>query len=595
MKKYLIILVLLAGSVLFSPTTSAQSQNCQTVNFPDGSVCVWIQKISSGEYRVRSTVSSNQSTVSLRCDIEYGQWNRQYVWSCDDRFYYASNSTEQVSIDIWLNDNQSKRITRNYNFRNGSWSSSWNNDYNNDCYYYNNCNYYNDVYDLNVSASSIYPSVNQYVDVDIMALRSVGSIDYDYNERVYFSVEYRSSSSSSWQTASSSRYRLNRTSYLFRSSDNGSVSLDNLIQFRNNGQYRLVVRDNNNNINRYVHFTVWGSSWNNNNNTLQTFSLSASDQNTNTYQPIDVTIRARDRNNNTITNYTERVHFSVEYRSSTSNSWQTASSSRYRLNKSSYSFSWNDNGSVTLHDLIEFRNNGQYRLVVRDNNNNVSNWIQFYVGSTNNNNNQYSSVENFRVTASRTNPSTYQSVNVTIQARDSFNRIVRDYTRNVSLRVQYRPYSNSSWQNAPSSRYTLNRNNYIFSWSNYGSVTLNSLLQFRSNGIYRLVVEDSWNNIVGYVTFNVGWSNNYNPYNPWFTNNEINQIQGIYNIWPAFIDKLKNDYPTLRNHNTWNNRQAALYQQMNNVLNNHSSIYNNYDQFFDAFRDRYIYTLQIRD
>jgi len=457
MKKYLIVLSLLAGSLLFSPTISAQSQNCETIQFPNASACVWVEKMWNAEYRVQYTVNSPNAYEWVVCDISYGA-NYQYQQACNQPIYYNSNSIEPIRIKVNIGGTN-KTITRNYNFGNGTWA---------------------------------------------------------------------------------------------------------------------------------------GSSRNNTNNQLHTFSLLASQNNPNLYQPINITIRARDRNNNTITNYSNRVDFSVQYRANSSSSWQTSPSSRYILDRNSYNFSWNDNGSVTLHNLIEFRNNGHYRLVVRDNSNNISNWIEFTIGQTDSN--QYGSIQNFRVTASHTNPSTYQRVNVTIQARDNLNRIVQNYTRNVSLKVQYRPYSNSARQNAPSSRYILNRSNYSFSWSDYGTVTLQNLVEFRNNGTYRLVVEDSWNNIVGYATFTVwGSNNNYNPYNPGFTNSQINQIQSIYTIWPIFIDKLKNDYPILRNHSTWNNQQAALYQQMHNVLNNYSSIYNNYDAFFNAFRDRYIYTLQIRD
>lgn len=73
---------------------------------------------------MRSTVSNtNNNTVGLRCDIEYGSSNnvyRQNVGACDGTFYYASNNNEQVSIDIWFNQNAVKRITQNYNFSNGT-------------------------------------------------------------------------------------------------------------------------------------------------------------------------------------------------------------------------------------------------------------------------------------------------------------------------------------------------------------------------------------------------------------------------------------------------------------------------------------------
>ncbi len=579
MKKYLIVLGLLAVSLLFSPSASAQSQNCETMQFPNASACVWVEKMANTEYRVQYTVNSSNAYEWVVCDVFYGS-NYQYQQACNQPIYYNNNSIEPIRIRLNIGGT-SKTITRNYNFGNGTWAGSLRDNTN------------NQLHTFSLLASQNNPNLYQPINITIRARDRNNNTITNYSNRVDFSVQYRANSSSSWQTSPSSRYVLDRNSYNFSWNDNGSVTLHNLIEFRNTGQYRLVVRDNNNNITSYISFTIWGSSWNNNNQ-LHTFSLLASQNNPNLYQPINITIRARDRNNNTITNYTNRVDFSVQYRASNSSSRQASPSSRYVLDRNSYNFSWNDNGSVTLHNLIEFRNNGHYRLVVRDNSNNISNWIEFTIGQTDSN--QYGPIQNFRVTASHTNPSIYQRVNVTIQARDNLNRIVQNYTRNVSLKVQYRPYSNSARQNAPSSHYILNRSNYSFSWSDYGTVTLQNLVEFRNNGTYRLVVEDSWNNIVGYATFTVwGSNNNYNPYNPGFTNSQINQIQSIYTIWPIFIDKLKDNYPILRNHSTWNNQQAALYQQMHNILNNYSSIYNNYNSFFNAFRDRYIYTLQIRD
>gem|GEM_PF-4467979 len=59
-------------------------------------------------------------------------------------------------------------------------------------------------------------------------------------------------------------------------------------------------------------------------------------------------------------------------------------------------------------------------------------------------------------------------------------------------------------------------------------MTLNNLVEFRNNGEYRLVVQDTWNNVVGYYTFIVGGtSNNNNNWsnNPGFTTTQMNQVQ----------------------------------------------------------------------
>lgn len=622
MKKLLWVIALfgLAFTLLGQGSVHAQSSNCQTVNFPDGSVCVWIERISSGEYRVRRTVSNNNNNaVSLRCDIEYGQGSdvyRQGIGSCDGTFYYASSNTEQVSIDIWFNQNTVRRITQNYNFWNGTrWGSSNNNydcyyynncnnyndncyyyndcDYNNNCYYYNNCNNYNNyLYDMDIVTSTIFPSVNQQVNVNILALQSVGTVYTNYRGTVEFSVQ---SQNSRWnrQNASSSSYYLNRSSYTFTSNNNGQVQLNNLVEFRNSGIYRLVIRDIDGNVTKYIQFDVGGSSNNNNRNTYRIIpSVSTSNPSTNQY--INLTLNARyNNNNNNATDYRGTVDFSVQYRANNNNTWQSASSSDYYMDRSSYTFTWNNNGSITINSFLRFYNNGQYRLVIRDYNNNITEYVEFSVGGSSSG--IRSSINNFGISASRSNLARNESVNVTIQARDNNNRRVEDYTRNVSFSIQERSNSWNTRQNASSSDYYLNRSSYTFNWSDYGSVTLNNLVEFRNNGEYRLVVQDTWNNVVWYYTFTVGGSSNNNRNNNrWFSTTQMNQVQGIYNLRPALIADLKDKYPKLRNNSTRQTRADDLYNEMFKITRNNSSIYSNYDQFFVAFRDRYVYTLQVR-
>lgn len=642
MKKLLWVLAVcaLAFAFLGQGSVQAQSSNCQTVNFSDGSVCVWIQRVSNGEYRVRSTITNtNNNTVALRCDIEYGQGNnvyRQGVGACDGTFYYSSNNnTEQVSIDIWFNQNTVRRITQNYNFSNGNrWSSNNNNndcnyynscnnydddcyyyndcndydddcyyyndcnDYNDDCYYYNNCNNYNDLYDMDVVASTIFPWVNQQVNINLLALQSAGVVYENYRGTVEFSVQSQNSRGNR-QTASSSSYYLNRSSYTFTSSNDGQVQLNNVVEFRNSGIYRLVIRDIDANTTKYVQFDVsWSSNNNNNNRNSYRIIPSASQTSPTTNQYINVTLNARyNNNNNTATDYRGTVDFSVQYRSNNSSSRQSASSSNYDLDRSSYTFTSNNNGSVTLNSLLRFYNNGQYRLVIRDYNNNITEYIEFSVGG-NNSSWIRGTFNNFGISASRSNPARNESVNITVQARDNNNRRVEDYTRNVSFVVQSRSSNSSSRQNASSSSYYLNRSSYTFSSNDYGSATLNNLVEFSNNGEYRLVVQDTWNNVVGYYTFNVGGTSNSNnnnwSNNPGFTTTQMNQVQWIYNLRPTLISDLEDNYPRLRTNNTRQAREADLYREMYNITRNSSSIYNNYDQFFVAFKDRYVYTLQVR-
>jgi hypothetical protein len=157
-----------------------------------------------------------------------------------------------VSIDIWLGSNTARRITQQYNFGNGSRSSSnnWNNNWNNN----RNNNWSNTLYDLDVYASTASPNINQSISINIMALQNIGSTFTNYNGTVQFSVQQWNNNT--WQTAPSNSYYLDRSSYSFSWSNAGQVQLNNLIEFRTSGTYRLITRDTNANVTKYTQFSV---------------------------------------------------------------------------------------------------------------------------------------------------------------------------------------------------------------------------------------------------------------------------------------------------------------------------------------------------
>jgi hypothetical protein len=70
------------------------------------------------------------------------------------------------------------------------------------------------------------------------------------------------------------------------------------------------------------------------------------------HQDVDLTIQALTRNNNRVTDYRERVYFTVQERSG--NSWRQASTRDYDLDRSSFTFRSSDRGYVVLRDLVSF-------------------------------------------------------------------------------------------------------------------------------------------------------------------------------------------------------------------------------------------------
>lgn len=102
------------------------------------------------------------------------------------------------------------------------------------------------------NVSDTRPDRNERVD---MTLRVNNRYSNYYDGRVNFSVEeYRNGR---WQSASSSDYDLDKTNYYFSSSDRGEVRFNDLVRFRNSGEFRVVAELGNSNSNRaYQTFNV---------------------------------------------------------------------------------------------------------------------------------------------------------------------------------------------------------------------------------------------------------------------------------------------------------------------------------------------------
>ena len=98
--------------------------------------------------------------------------------------------------------------------------------------------------DIELSTNRKSPTTSQYVNLTI-------ETDEDYTGKLSLSAKYRSSSSSSWANISntSSTYFSDYSDewddwyYKMKSSDDGEVTLKNLVKFRKNGYYRIYVED----------------------------------------------------------------------------------------------------------------------------------------------------------------------------------------------------------------------------------------------------------------------------------------------------------------------------------------------------------------
>ena len=110
--------------------------------------------------------------------------------------------------------------------------------------------------DIELSTNRKSPTTSQYVNLTI-------ETDDDYTGKLSLSAKYRSSSSSSWSSISntSSAYFSDYSDewddgyYIMKSSDDGEVTLRNLVKFRKDGYYRIYVRDTDGN-ESYIQFNV---------------------------------------------------------------------------------------------------------------------------------------------------------------------------------------------------------------------------------------------------------------------------------------------------------------------------------------------------
>jgi hypothetical protein len=85
-----------------------------------------------------------------------------------------------------------------------------------------------------------------------------------------------------------------------------------------------------------------------------------------------MTIKARDDKNNIITDYTNTIDITIEKKLRSSR--YTASSSTYRITESyddNYDFTSSDNGQKKFHEYIYFKTSGTYRILIKDNDENI--------------------------------------------------------------------------------------------------------------------------------------------------------------------------------------------------------------------------------
>lgn len=609
MKKILLSLSIIGLFWWFFVITSANNTDCKEVKFNNNiTACVNLENAGSNRRELTTDLDAG-STANLRCDIMTPDNGLRSVSACNGKFTY--NGNEVGRIKLWIRysnaapidweDKPSSSSERTYpqwiyHFGSKKWFD--------DGYNQNNYSNTNTIDNFYIISSTSSPNEDQYIDITIKA-RDGSSTDNNYRGTVKFKVERKYWSSRI--EASSSYYTLERTSYTFNSTDAGIHKFTNFIKFKNNNyDYRLVIYDNNNNnIEGYKNFYI-NDNYNdyNNNNYYNTdnFYVSTDDSTPNQYQTVDLTIRAKD-GSYTDTTYRGTIDFEVRYRE-IGNNYRTKTTSlsyyemKYPYENNGLTFYSSNNGQVTITDFISFKRKGyEYKIIVNDDNNNIE-WYKIF--TVNDDASYNSDTNDLYISTNDSTPSLYQRINLGIRARDGYYTDT-SYRGTVDFEIYYKTSWSSTWTRTFSSNYYTMHSSYedgfTFSSSQNGYASITNFIKFnKSNYSYKVVVYDQDDeNILGEYIFTVGnIDNSYSNING-FTTSELNTVKGIYNGRKNMITNLKTEYPTLKTHTTRLNMSNDLYDEMEKILNNESNReYDDYDSFYDAFLDRYNYTVRIR-
>ncbi len=713
MKKFW--LLALALPALFLSTTSANS-DCEDMSFTDADVCISIEKESNNSFQVDADVTDANGTVSLLCDILLPNNNLVNVGACNGDFTYNGDDERTIKLYVRVNQ-QYKTLEATYDFDEGERTSGNNNDDDDD----DDSN--GDLDDFEIKLSPTTPETDEWTDVTIEAIDNDEDTVDDYEGTVVITVQYKDGST--WRTLSDSKYDIRSISldsndeYDFDNSDNGEIEFE--IKFDDEDDYRIVVEDEDENVEANKTFKVDddGSSNNNSNGDLDDFEIRISPTSPETDETIDVTIEAVDEDGDTIDDYEGTVVITFQYKDGST--WKTLSESRYDIgginldSNDEYDFDNSDNGEIEFQ--IEYAYEDDYKIIVEDEDEDVTASKQFVVdddGSSNNNSN--GDLDDFDIKLSPTTPETDEWTDVTIEAIDNDEDTVDDYEGTVVITVQYKDgstwrtlsdskydirsisldsndeydfdnsdngeiefeikfddeddyrivvededenveanktfkvdddgsssndedgdfdisinpsspeedeeidvtiealdsdgdlddnytetvrfsiqkKSGSSWVTASSSDYDLSRTSYTFTSSDDGEKLFTNMLTFNREGDFRLKVYESNNSSVyAYQEIEVDNGGSSSSSSNGFTSSERSQVRAIYNLWPDLIDELEDETPSLRNNSNRQNDQEDLYDEMKNIIDGDDSAYDDYDEFFDAFMDRYTDTLRI--
>ena len=501
------------GIALSLGFASAASSDCLNFSFNNwDSMCLGISKNGTKNFEISVDKNNLSKGSELKCYVILENSSMRTLNNCKWTFSYAGSSTEDVIINATYvlknKDFYSKRISTEINFSKGTWGTNHNLiTSSKSSSKKSSSSSKNSSNDLEVSVSPSNPDTYEWVKLNI-------ETDDDYVGKINFSrFQYKSSSSSSWSNISrtSSTYVSDYSNewsdgyYRMTSSDDGDVTLKNLVKFKKSGYYRIYVEDTDGN-ESYVQINVDTSSSSSSSSSSYNdeIKLSTNRKSPSTSQYVNLTIETDE-------DYVGRLSLSAKYRKSSSDSWSSISntSSSYFTDYSDewengfYRMTSDDDGEITLGDLVKFKKSGYYRIYVKDYDGNES-YVQFDVDAASSSNNN----DELKVSVSPSNPDTYDWIDITVKTD-------ADYDARIKIsKLQYRSSSSDSWSNISNITSSTYVSDYSSTWSSSyrrivtdedGEATLEDIVKFKKAGYYRIYVEDTDNN-ESYVQVNVDTS-----------------------------------------------------------------------------------------
>ncbi|MCF7835403.1 hypothetical protein K9M48_05175 [Candidatus Gracilibacteria bacterium] len=585
MKKLLASLILL--SAIFFVGNHTFAKDCLDLSFSDGDICISMDK-DDDEYTLDYELEDTNGAVSLKCDILLPDNTLKNLGACNGDFTYSKEKTEKVKLYVRLN-NEYKTKEAYYDFDDGErgnsiGGSSSNGDLDEFDFYY-------------IEDSS--PDKDERITVRIKALDDDNDVISDYDEQVTLHFQRDGDDADDYDLKIQSddfnedEDDLDSNGEIDVDFDNGYLEFE--VWFEYEDEYTITVEDGS--VDADQDFDV-GDNGSSSNGDVDNFYVTTNDSSPETDERVDLTIKARDDGNDLVDDYDGTVVFEVYYRTSSSSSrYKTTSSTYFEIDddyEDGYEFDSDDDGLVTLDNFIEFKKDYDFKVLVEDeDDDDIYGERIFYVDDNGSSSNGDLDEFDFYYVED-SSPDKDERITVRIKALDDDNDVISDYDEQVTLHFQrdgddaddYDLKIQSDDFNEDED--DLDSNGEIDVDFDNGYLEFEVWFEYEDE--YTITVEDG--SVDADQDFDVG--DNGSSSNG-FSSSDIDKVEGVYNARPALIDDLEDDYPALKTNNTRQNMSDDFYDEMENIINGDDSIYDNYDEFYDGFLDRYSYTIQVRD